>query len=601
MPVIDELYIRNGTNRVPVDSIDNKAIEEIVINDQIYHFAKESAASGVDRVVCENAVNEPFRSIEATGDTTQQTYTGKNLFDIDNPVYSYNNALNKNYHPRISNGVIESGGISGIATGGVFTINTSNLNYITISFDAEYDATTEKRRVVDGKGATAIGEDKVMIGMAVLLTDSNGVINSGANKYVVNVAAYNYFTIGFISNTKYGIKITNLQIESGQSKTAYEQYVGGKAAPNPDYPQDIINAGDNGLEVEVKSPNVFDIDNALISVNWYYSGGSWAYPLNLTIGKQYTMSLTLKETPSGYSCSLCRKNNMTQWAYERVYNFIGTGKKTTTFIADGRECLWLYKNGGSSFEEFVEPYLTDYLENIQINEGSTVLPYSPYFEPTTLSIPATVGDLELRFAKYNNTSKDSLIVDGVNKKVIYKQMLDSFVAKASNVNPSCYKYKQSTGTKKYCHGVSFSGLLSQKCNRAKGYCSHLKDRIGTQSGNTNELWYGISTNLIYWTGILDYLGFTEEKAANETQYTTAELTEALNKFKAWVTQQAENGTPLHGSYVLPTPIEHDITNTELGDQLLALAANKGTNILEITGATSLDVSYWRQVLPDEEI
>jgi hypothetical protein len=56
-------------------------------------------------------------------------------------------------------------------------------------------------------------------------------------------------------------------------------------------------------------------------------------------------------------------------------------------------------------------------------------------------------------------------------------------------------------------------------------------------------------------------------------------------------------------YELPTPIEYDLTNTDLGRELLAIEMQKGTDIFTITSdnvpVSKTDLSYWRQIIPNE--
>jgi hypothetical protein len=76
----------------------------------------------------------------------------------------------------------------------------------------------------------------------------------------------------------------------------------------------------------------------------------------------------------------------------------------------------------------------------------------------------------------------------------------------------------------------------------------------------------------------------------------------LTEFKNWVVEKYNEGNPLTVLVQRATPLEHDITNTDLGQQLLALATSKGTNILEISGdlaPSQTDLSYWRQIIPNE--
>jgi hypothetical protein len=286
----------------------------------------------------------------------------------------------------------------------------------------------------------------------------------------------------------------------GDDNPIYEPYVGRKPSPNPDYPQDIINAGDNGLEVVVKGNNMFDIDTFL-NTSWSNGTGKSALekiengfhmknipnfenrnqinygfkPLmqytfrfkvqavSLLSGKM-TFNVTFKY--AGIDKPVSTKVTITE--LDTIYDYLFTS-------AEGQTVEYLCF-GGTQY------HFTVYITEPMLVEGAytkdTMPSFESYFEPTTLSIPATVDNARLWFSE-----KDRLI-KGLNS-VEYIQ----------------YSPNEWDTTKPYA-----------------------------------EQW-------------------------------------------------------------LKSPIKHDITKTEIGQQLLALATSKGTNILEITGATSLEASYWQQIRP----
>lgn len=145
---------------------------------------------------------------------SQQETKPKNLFDINNPMYTYYSDTNKNpvYRPRITGNVIENGGVSGIMTGALFTIDTTGLSNITLSFNAEFNPETETRTVLDGRCANGFDTNNILIDSVSVFSDANGKILNGFNRYVINVTNYDYFAFGFISIHKYGMKITNLTV-----------------------------------------------------------------------------------------------------------------------------------------------------------------------------------------------------------------------------------------------------------------------------------------------------------------------------------------------------------------------------------------------------
>lgn len=70
--VIDELIVRQGTTNLPIDSYDNQIIDEIVVEGNTYHFAKQRDIEGETEVVADNMVDEPIISLAVEGNTVQE-------------------------------------------------------------------------------------------------------------------------------------------------------------------------------------------------------------------------------------------------------------------------------------------------------------------------------------------------------------------------------------------------------------------------------------------------------------------------------------------------------------------------------------------------
>ena len=636
MPVIDELYIRNGTNRVPVDSIDNKAIEEIVINDQIYHFAKESAASGVNSVVCENAVNEPFRSIEAIGDTAQSILpleyqqieylrsTGTQYIDTgvipDNETgFSIDMSLDNMATDRFLFGCRQDSGeysrfVLGVSQNIYFGFGMAVNNLakwkvnINTFFNAKLNFLNSRVANVNDNNDLGINPLKVAITYSIIMFGRNsaGSISSSAQTIkACKISQGDAIIRDFIPCYRKADGVAGMYdlvegvFYTNKGTGTFIKGANYTIQPTPDNPIDIVNAGDKGLEVVVKGLNEICYEDKTARNDGTTSAITifFSYAYELKPSTTYTLSFDyifneLNGTPSfdiGRGVSWYNEDIAQSRAFPNLTQ--GRFKYTFTTPAElGDRKYLFFRLRKKSNEEIVDVTMT----NIQLVIGDIDLPYMPYFEPTTLSIPSTIGDLELRFAKYDDTRKDSLIVDGVNKKVIYKQMLNKVIVPAESWNAQYY-YSNSMG-------IYSRSELPYRGTRFKGFCSHAtkKQVSDVQCYSAGGIWLGVNSQMVFWIGIITLLGYDSEWV-DKANPTTAEWTAARDKFRAWLAEHEANGHPFECVYVMPTPIEHDITDTELGDQLLALAANKGTNILEITGATSLDVSYWRQVLPDEEI
>lgn len=599
--LIDEIYLRDGTNMVPVDSIEGEMIEDIVLDGMTCHFAKQNDVGGQSIVVCDNAVEEPFISVEAIGNTTQPTYTGKNLFDASG----------------------EHAGIYGItsrADGKIASTKIASDATTYIRFSKTYPAGTytvsAKKTGDEGVSARLLTTAKITGSTwnAYYGAYYSTFIPTTSNGESITFTTTSEFQIGFNFNkTSTGgtnIELYDIQLEKASTATEYEQYVGGKVSPNAFYPQPMVNAGNNGMTLTVKSHNLLNKQNfaskalreetvATLHATQVMSNAQ--VNAMLKPNTTYTISYEVEGVegrPSGATQNsaqgflLYTKVSKVSWIYMTTNRIAKPGeiiKMTITFTtpANFYDCgfqMWAYSGNYTLSGASTGTVAKCIFRKVQIVEGSTAKPYEPYFEPTTIDIPSsiTVGSstIPLRMAKVEKA--DNIVVkDG---EVIYNRNIAYL-----RVPHATKTYTYSTG---YYYGVEFGNIAEQTLSRAKGISTHTT-HVGDNPGNNiyDSFWVGVNTTIVYWIGILHTLGFN--KLATKEEQVAA--------FNAWLDEQEANGTPVELIYQRKTPETKDITNTDLGRQLLALAASKGTNYLEITGDASLGVSYWRQVIPNEEI
>lgn len=469
MSVIDEIIVIDEANRqLQIDRVNDEILDEIIINDNSYHFAKQKDLEGTTEIYVDNAVKEPLRGLEVQGNTIQDG-TAKPEQPI--PIQNASNTS--------------------------ATLSGANL----------YDISK--------------------------VTGANRW-NASTNPQVAGGTQYGTITDGVL-HLKYGVYADNI-------------FWTGAKIP-------IKQSGDYYVSCSVK------IDSSVPT------SGTTFRLLNKSKNNARTTLVYLPNAPiRGEWVRLAPKKVTVpdDWVGDDVY-------------------LILQSVGNASQYTNLKQYAT----NIMITYGEHTK-YEPYVEPKTISIPSEVtlpsGEVvPLHFAKYGNT-RDTLIVDNINNKVTYKQMIVRHTL-TGNEPVNTYSYANAKG-------VQVTDVMKENGNRQKGYCSHWrKDRVGSQSGQAGEVWYGIGNKTIYWTGILDYLGFT-----------------TIAEFKGWVKEQATNGTPVVMQYNILSSFlpnyEFDITNTELGQELLTLSTNYGTNILTITSdlpVSQTDLSYWRQVIPNEPL
>ena len=249
------------------------------------------------------------------GDTIQQSYSGKNLFDWPALVENAGDYANATLNEWGANGVTITGNTSTstiefASSKGVFrpTASSTNQDYqitvpdnstITISADVtmlETGYTPRTQIVLDPGGSLGGGID-------LTLNQKTRISHT-----FTNVAAGTYRPVFSLNSCK--LKIENIQFELGSTVTDYEPYVGGVPAPNPDYPQTVnVVTGTQTITVtdgnadQTYTVNLGSIELCKIGTYQdyiYKSGGNWY------IHKE-TDSITYDGTESDWSVNTSNK------------------------------------------------------------------------------------------------------------------------------------------------------------------------------------------------------------------------------------------------------------------------------------------------------
>ena len=182
----------------------------------IYNAFPTESGEG-ESLTLDDTAEVKFKKFDLKGNTSQTTYSGKNLFDKSNYVDNY-------YISSTGELVAENGNFAS------YYIPVSSGNYIISGAD------TEKiiRCAVYDSNQTFIRRELTTVATSLAITISND------EKYV-RVSGYKVD-----SNT--------FQLEKGSTATSYEPYVGGTASPNPNYPQPVnVVSGDNEINVVGKN------------------------------------------------------------------------------------------------------------------------------------------------------------------------------------------------------------------------------------------------------------------------------------------------------------------------------------------------------------
>lgn len=207
--------------------------------------------------------------------------------------------------------------------------------------------------------------------------------------------------------------------------------------------------------------------------------------------------------------------------------------------------------------------------------------------PSEITVNGTV--VPLRFSKVG-VSADKLVVDNISKKVIYKKQ---------------NHHREFTGDENWVyHATQQQGGYNNVWYRLDEF---------TPQGNTDAsvnpqgitVGYGLS-NMLYFsfeadapmkTGWLFRFANNNGKRLYVITPPEAEL-DNIDKFKAFLQEKYASVSPLTIEYV-EIPKEYDLTNTDLGRELLALAnaTQNATNVITITSSIptsklSVDYAEW---------
>lgn len=220
-------YTKSETNTLLNDKLDVSAVP-----DNFFDGPATVSDSGTSIELSE-AIK--FKDIELLGDSVQQTYTGKNLFNKDATI---------NYTYGTSCSAIDTGVRITRTSSTVYTVYTRFMfnveNYvgqtITLSANASASALNTPRINIgtcDSNGSNRVEKDSqqgtgtLTVSYTIEAGDQYIYINFYANYASQNVQVGDY------------ADYDNAQLELSATPTSYEPYVGGMPSPNPGYPQTV--------------------------------------------------------------------------------------------------------------------------------------------------------------------------------------------------------------------------------------------------------------------------------------------------------------------------------------------------------------------------
>lgn len=526
----------NNTAKVKFREIDLKGNTSQVV------IPEEQGTSVSNTSIYVSDVNtDKENTIEISGNTYQETTTGKNLANfIDSQVYNYNNGVPSTISRAsvISNKTNNSYNIKYGTNSFLGVVSNTmefeeNTDYV-FSFNRPYKSNFTQRihilQVNNDDSYTLLQAINAEVyGTPYTYTYSN----TTAKKVAFMISTNN-------SNPKDETEtISEIMVRKSTTTDTYEPFTNG-ASPNPNYPQNIeVVTGTQNVKVCGK--NLFDKNNADI-INAFLNDSGF-----LQANGNYRSIIFPTNTNTTYAISKIEGKIFRVAEYKtlptidsnwtnRIRNDFATNIIYTT-SSTGNYIVITYKRETDTLTE------QEILDSIQIEQGSTATTYEAY-QGTTY--PVNLGNIEL--CKID-TYKDRIYKS--NGKWYLEKQIGKVV-----FNGSEEWINRGTATTGYSRFVVNLGnniiKTSDATEKAKIFSNKF---IGISRTDTYNRINGFAPSVQlsdnYYRDLIFYY-------SNVAQMTT-------EQFKIWL---ASNNILLY--YVLATPTTTEITDTTLVNQLNAL-------------------------------
>ena len=547
---------KNGTTTATVPGFGVQVVESLPAtgSSNVIYLERDSNSASGNPITIADAVEAPLKSLEIQGNTTQQTYTGKNLLNL---------------------GPKSDGGVAGAITDGS-TITVTGTALVT---DGRSVAELQTTLQAGTYTFTIDHASTHVINFTVNTSDGNVAFRLAAGETAITKTLASASTGGnvfwAITQGQTYNETFKLQLVAGSTADYnFEPYVGGVPAPNPDYPQAVqtvtgeqtiainstsyeVNLGknlfqpdsgtytNNGADTIEQADGTLKISGTLSATYFNICGNKY-----VELSGTYTFSRTNAALSGAVRLRVIYKDGTSE-------NFeLTNGVSSTTFtISKPTERWYLWISGQTSGASF------NYTSGFQLEKGSQATSYAAYFTPIEL---CKIG-----------TYQDYIYKDGTDWKI--HKTVDFLQLTGSESNYTTRSNTSSTHSKFRIASQVLSGSIASVTSIA---CSHFIANAGA-----NDAAY--SSNAICGSTTAGYQTQLWFSVENSIATTAA-------GFQTWVT----NNKP-YLYYALATATDTTITNSALIAQLEAILAGGtqgGVNNIALTpsaGATgTLEVEYY---------
>ena len=528
-----------------------------------------NTASGSVITADDAAEGRPFRGLRVFGRTEQVRTTGAQLLDLSDKIGKTQTKNGVTYIINDDQSITVSG-----KTGDYTSFYIKDMALKAGTYFLKNESRDKNKKIF----IQLIG-DRIKEGVFTLDKD----VSSIGVYFVFNVFGG---TVNIFNDT-----VTTM-LNEGSTALPWEPYTGGKPSPSPEYPQEIVSAGESGsIKVGVMGSNFLDITDAkdnrisvsiqddvitvkkLITTDGIYENVSYDFRLSAgTYVFQCDQFFDFAFSEQGNRCDLYR---VTDAGLKYIGSLHERGTLKIIFSLDKGENLRLivragYKEAGKSYK--IKGLRINTLENQQ---------WEPYRDPQTLTLqtPNVLPGVPV--------SKDGNYTDPNGQQWI-----------CDEIDLERGKYVQRTAEKEVS-GITWSGAGTW--GNTDDYKT-LAFYAYIDGSNINEDWdavknYGICnyatiTSNVFNNSIIgftlgDYIAF---RVPRNLLPDWDENNPSNDPWVNWLKARKEAGNPVIVRYALKTSIERDLTPEEIAAYKALRTYGPTTVISNDTGA-GMEVTY----------
>lgn len=515
---------------------------------------------GTTIIINDAAEDRPFRGVRVFGKSTQRTTTGAQLLSIKQEDVANKDGLSAKVN----------------VDGGITVTGTPDKQYATI-YGKDIILSPGKYYLNGGNGSAGA------VLLKARITFSDGSSKNCANgsfevtpdtKSVSILIQYESATIQSVNYTIYPM------LNKGETALPFEPYTGGKPSPNPEYPQEIVSAGESGnITVEVRGKNL--LTGRLYFTN-YSSNASYVYnedevtlpytPPSETRGigyvvpckpgVQYTFSVTNPNKNWHLGIAEYRNFEQAKSFLNKIGYQYGSEKSSIKYTAVGNGVLVCmiagkWTDGKTTIHECTESEL------LQLEIGSEATTYEPYRTPQILTLQTPNGLPGVPVSKdgnYTDADGQQWVCDEIDlergkyvQRVVIENISGGWELKPSSDISGRFFQPRLTN-------VFQTAVKTAVCNIAN---------FVSWGAPTNDIYaFALNKKVIY---------FSPPKGA---EITAEELNAKLNSLSFPVVVVGE----------LATPIERDLTPEEIA-AYKALRTYGPTTVVSNDAGAGMEVTY----------